>query len=146
MAERLDDRELVSFKELLMSNSIQVDAVSQLLIEKGVCTEDVFYNKLREVMRQYQEKQILLTSRLQVQCSPGDIWGAVWRRAEINKPFIKRRIGQVRPIGARSGNSRQKPPNMDLKSKGNTSHQPPPIILSGPYHSSNIRLFLPCMR
>ena len=57
MAERLDDRELVSFKELLMSNSIQVDAVSQLLIEKGVCTEDVFYNKLREVMRQYQEKQ-----------------------------------------------------------------------------------------
>ena len=35
MAEKLDQSELVSFKELLMANSIQVDAITQLLIEKG---------------------------------------------------------------------------------------------------------------
>jgi hypothetical protein len=30
MAEKLDDKELVSFEELLRANSIQVDALSQL--------------------------------------------------------------------------------------------------------------------
>jgi hypothetical protein len=30
MADRLDDKELVSFEELLRANSIQVDALSQL--------------------------------------------------------------------------------------------------------------------
>jgi len=34
MAEKLDDKEIVSFKELLMANTIQVDALSQLLIAK----------------------------------------------------------------------------------------------------------------
>ena len=32
MAEKLDPSELVSFKELMMANSMQVDAVAQLLI------------------------------------------------------------------------------------------------------------------
>ncbi len=36
MAEKLNEKELVSFKEMLVANSIQVDAVAQLLIEKGV--------------------------------------------------------------------------------------------------------------
>ena len=39
MAEKLDSKELVSFEELLMANSIQVDALSQLLIEKGIISE-----------------------------------------------------------------------------------------------------------
>jgi hypothetical protein len=34
MAKKLDPAELVSFKELLMANSIQIDALCQLLIEK----------------------------------------------------------------------------------------------------------------
>ena len=34
MAEKLDNSELVSFKELLMADTIQVDAAVQLLIEK----------------------------------------------------------------------------------------------------------------
>ena len=33
MPQKLDDKELVSFKELLLANSIQVDALAQLLIE-----------------------------------------------------------------------------------------------------------------
>jgi hypothetical protein len=36
MVEKLDDKELVNFKEMLIANSIQVDALAQLLIEKGV--------------------------------------------------------------------------------------------------------------
>jgi hypothetical protein len=56
MAERLDEKELVSFKELLMTNTIQVDAVTQLLIEKEVFTEDEFYAKLKEVTYEYREK------------------------------------------------------------------------------------------
>ena len=38
MAEKLDEKELVSFKELLMANSIQADAMAQLHIEKGFLT------------------------------------------------------------------------------------------------------------
>ena len=36
MAEQLDQKELVTFKELLMANSIQMDALAQLLIEKNL--------------------------------------------------------------------------------------------------------------
>jgi hypothetical protein len=35
MAQTLDESEIVSFKELLMANSAQVDAAVQLIIEKG---------------------------------------------------------------------------------------------------------------
>ena len=35
MTQTLDESELVSFKELLLANSIQTDALAQLLIEKG---------------------------------------------------------------------------------------------------------------
>jgi hypothetical protein len=40
MAEKLDDNEIVGFKELLMANVIQVNALSQLLIEKGIMKND----------------------------------------------------------------------------------------------------------
>jgi hypothetical protein len=36
MAKKLDPAELVSFKELLMANSIMADALVQLLIDKGL--------------------------------------------------------------------------------------------------------------
>jgi len=39
MVQKLDVSELVSFKELLMANSIQVDAAVQLMIEKGFFKE-----------------------------------------------------------------------------------------------------------
>ena len=39
MAEKLDPKELVTFKELLTANAIQVDALTQLLVEKGIITE-----------------------------------------------------------------------------------------------------------
>ena len=49
MAEKLNDKELVRFKEMIMANSIQLDTLAQLLIEKGLITENEFYWKLKEV-------------------------------------------------------------------------------------------------
>ncbi len=55
MAEKLDENELVSFKELLMANSIQVDALAQLLIEEGIITPEKFLHKLKQVRASYQK-------------------------------------------------------------------------------------------
>ena len=56
MAERLDDKELVSFKEMRMANSVQVDTLAQLLIEKGIFTENKFHGKLKVVLVEYESK------------------------------------------------------------------------------------------
>jgi hypothetical protein len=56
MAEKLDQDELVSFRELLVANSIQVDAMAMLLIEKGLFTKDEFFTKLKQVQTEYQKK------------------------------------------------------------------------------------------
>ena len=57
MAEKLNDSETVSFDELLMANVIQVDALSQLLIEKGLITEQEFFSKLKEVQHEWESKK-----------------------------------------------------------------------------------------
>jgi hypothetical protein len=57
MAEKLDPSDLVSFKKLLISNSIQVDALAQLLIDEGIISREKFFAKLKEVQAQYQVKQ-----------------------------------------------------------------------------------------
>jgi hypothetical protein len=54
MAEQLDQSELVDFKELLMANSIQVDAIAQLLIEKGFFTKEEFFAMLKKVQLEYR--------------------------------------------------------------------------------------------
>ncbi len=56
MAEKLDEKELVSFEELLRANMIQVDTVTQLLIEKGIFSEQEFFTKLKEVLHDYESK------------------------------------------------------------------------------------------
>jgi hypothetical protein len=56
MATKLDDKELVSSEELLKVQMIQIDAVSQLLIEKRVFTEQEFFTKLKQVQAEYQKK------------------------------------------------------------------------------------------
>ena len=57
MAQKLDENELVSFKELLMANSIQVDALAQLLIEEGIIAQDKFFDKLKQVQASYQKNE-----------------------------------------------------------------------------------------
>ena len=57
MAEKLNPAELVSFKEFLIANSIQIDALCQLLIEKGVITKEDFFTKLKQVQAEYQKRK-----------------------------------------------------------------------------------------
>ena len=40
-----------------MANMMQVDALTQLLIEKGVIDETQFYTKLKEVQLQYVSRK-----------------------------------------------------------------------------------------
>ena len=58
MAEKLDRGEVTDFKELLISNMIQLDAVTQLFIEKGIITEQEFFSKLKQVQAEYQKRKI----------------------------------------------------------------------------------------
>ena len=53
-AEKQSD--MVSFKELLLANSIQIDALTQLLIESGVISKERFFTKLKEVQLQYRNR------------------------------------------------------------------------------------------
>jgi len=48
--------EMESFKDLLMANSIQVDTIAQLLIEKGVFTKEEFFEMLKRVQTEYEKK------------------------------------------------------------------------------------------
>jgi len=57
MAKSLPENELVSFKELLIANSIQVDALAQLLIEEGLISQEKFIAKLKQVKALYQKRQ-----------------------------------------------------------------------------------------
>ena len=57
MAQKLDDSEIVSFKELLTANSIQNDEIVQLLIEEGIITQEKFFTKLKQVQAQYEAKK-----------------------------------------------------------------------------------------
>jgi len=57
MAKSLLDNDLVSFKELLLANSIQVDALVQLLVEEGLISEQRFFQKLKEVQAQYENRK-----------------------------------------------------------------------------------------
>ena len=57
MAKSLDPRETVSFKELLLANMIEIQALAQLLMEKGVITEQEYYAKLKQVQAEYQKRQ-----------------------------------------------------------------------------------------
>jgi hypothetical protein len=57
MAEQLDKSELGQYKELLISieellilHSTQIDAVTQILVEKGIITNDELVAKLKQIM------------------------------------------------------------------------------------------------
>ena len=58
MAKKLDPKELVTFKELIISNSIQIEALTQLLVEKGLIDFEEVFKKLKEVQKNYKKPQI----------------------------------------------------------------------------------------
>ena len=50
MAQLLDSKDEVEFKKILMANTIQIDAMYQLLVQKGLFTEADFLTKMNEVL------------------------------------------------------------------------------------------------
>lgn len=56
MAQQLDPNEMVTFKEMLMANSVMVDTLAQVLIEKEVINEKEFFTKFEEVQSEYEGK------------------------------------------------------------------------------------------
>ncbi len=56
MAEKLDEKEVVSSDEAFMSQMIQLDAISELLIEKGIITGKEFVARLKKVQHEYESK------------------------------------------------------------------------------------------
>jgi hypothetical protein len=57
MTKKLAVKEMVTVREMLLANSIQVDALSQLLIDKGLITQEEFFSKLKKVQADYLRKQ-----------------------------------------------------------------------------------------
>jgi hypothetical protein len=55
MAHEPDPKELVDFRELLTVNTIPVDTMYQLLIQKGYFTGAEFLEKMKEVQAAYQK-------------------------------------------------------------------------------------------
>lgn len=49
MAERLDDGEVVSFEELLISNTIQQEALVNLLVRKGIITHQELLEEINRL-------------------------------------------------------------------------------------------------
>lgn len=57
MAQKLDPKETVTFKEVLIANAIQIDALIQLLMEKGLITEDEYFTRMQDVQAEYKARQ-----------------------------------------------------------------------------------------
>jgi hypothetical protein len=58
----LDKGKTVSLQELMVSTLAMVDAVTKLLIEKGVISEEEFREKLMEERATYQKDSLILRS------------------------------------------------------------------------------------
>ena len=57
MAIKMDPSDLVSFRELLIANSIQLDTITQMLIDKEIFTSDEFYARLKQIQIEYMSRQ-----------------------------------------------------------------------------------------
>ena len=56
MAEEHDPKELDRIQEVLMANSIMIETLTQLLMEKEVISNEEFFTKLKKVKNDYQKK------------------------------------------------------------------------------------------
>ena len=58
MATQLDPKQVVTFEELLMSQVIQQEALTRLLIKKGVFTKNEFLEMVRQVDHERKRKEV----------------------------------------------------------------------------------------
>jgi hypothetical protein len=57
MATPLDPKQIVSFEELLMSQVVQQEALTRLLIDKGILTKEELLEKVRVVNRKMRKER-----------------------------------------------------------------------------------------
>ena len=57
MAEILDPKELVSFKELMMSEVIQSEAIINLLDKKGIISKQELLEEMKKVQAELNKKK-----------------------------------------------------------------------------------------
>jgi hypothetical protein len=57
MAIPLDPKQVVSFEKILMSQVVQQEAITRLLVEKGIFTKEEFLNTIKRVNEEMREKR-----------------------------------------------------------------------------------------
>ncbi len=55
VAQNGESNEIATIQDLLMANSMQLDAIAQLLIEKGVFSKEDLFNMLKRIQKEYQK-------------------------------------------------------------------------------------------
>ncbi len=55
VAENGVSNEIGTIQDLLMANSMQLDAIAQLLIEKGFFSKEELFDMLKRIQREYQK-------------------------------------------------------------------------------------------
>ena len=56
MAKPVDPKEIVTTQELAISNMLEIEALRQLLFEKGVIGEEEFIARFKKLDREMKEK------------------------------------------------------------------------------------------
>jgi hypothetical protein len=64
MSIPLDPKQVVSFEELLMSQVVQKEALTRLLVEKGIFTKEEFLEMVRVVNQEIKKGDGSLSGRL----------------------------------------------------------------------------------
>ena len=57
MATALDPKQIVTFEELLVSQVTQQEALTRLLVEKGIVTQEELLKKVKEVDKEMTRKR-----------------------------------------------------------------------------------------
>ena len=52
MAEKLDSEEMVTQKELVYSNMMQIEAITRLLVKKGIITKEELQAEYTQLMQE----------------------------------------------------------------------------------------------
>ena len=58
MDQEIDTDQKEEFKQLLMMLMIHLDAVTRLLVEKGLITKEELFETIRQVERDYRQKGV----------------------------------------------------------------------------------------
>jgi hypothetical protein len=53
MAGKFDPNEIVDLQEIIISNAIQIEALTQMLLERGLFSEEELFATLRAVEERY---------------------------------------------------------------------------------------------